>query len=133
VIGFRGGVAIKEARYLGFLDFAALRRLGFADYDATEVRVMLASLGLYALTLRAAAGWDLRARCSLVARGPLQFQLVGPTGEREPFDLGPDEARILFDEAVERAGVRDRSVDLKAGDLLNGLVDKAVAVAAADS
>lgn len=126
VENFNGGVAISAARYLGFLSFAALRRLGFERYDATDVRVMLATLGLYALTLRAEAGWDLRARCALVPDGPLQLFVVGADGRRQPFTLTVEAARSLFDDAVSAAGITDRSVRLDAGDYLNGLVAKAV-------
>ncbi len=122
-----GGVSITEGRYLGFLSFAALRRLGFERYDATNVRVLLATLGLYTLTLRAADGWDLRARCALVPRGDLRLALVRPRGERENFSLSLEEARGLFSDAVMQVGVTDRSVNLRAGETLNGLIDKAVA------
>lgn len=122
-----GGVSITEGRYLGFLSFAALRRLGFERYDAAEVRVLLATLGLYALTLRAADGWDLRARCALVPKGELQLALVQSGGEREAFPLPVEEARALFSDAVKRVGVTDRSVNLRAGETLNELIDKAVA------
>jgi CRISPR-associated protein Csb1 len=122
-----GGVSITDARFLGFLSFAALRRLGFERYDATETRVLLATLGLYALALRAGDGWDLRARCALIPKGDLQLALVGPKGEREALTLSTEEAKRLFSDAVARVGITDRSVDLHAGETLNGLVDKAVA------
>jgi CRISPR-associated protein Csb1 len=131
--GFHGGVAITAARYLGFLSFASLRRLSFARYDAVEVRTLLAALALYALELRAAAGWDLRARCALVPEGELRLALVGGDGTREAFTLGIGEAERLFRAAVDRVGVSDRSVHLKAGARLNGLVDRAVAAVAAKS
>jgi CRISPR-associated protein Csb1 len=131
VDAFNGGVAITAARYLGFLSFASLRRLGFARYDAVEARTMLAALALYALQLRAAAGWDLRARCALVPDGAMQMTLVGGDGSRESFTLGVEEADGLFREAVERVGVTDRSVHLQAGTRLNGLVDRAIAGVAA--
>ncbi|MGH3949858.1 MAG: type I-G CRISPR-associated RAMP protein Csb1/Cas7g [Pseudonocardiaceae bacterium] len=127
VEGYNGGVAITAARYLGFLSFAALRRLGFERYDPVETRVLLASLGLYALTLRASAGWDLRARCVLTASDDLELTLVGPEKRREPFALSVEEAERLFSEAVERVGVADRSLHLEAGPTLNNVVDKAVA------
>lgn len=131
VDGFHGGVAITAARYLGFLSFPALRRLGFARYDAVEARTMLAALALYALQLRAAAGWDLRARCALVPDGAMQLALVGGDGSREPFALGVEQAERIFREAVERVGVTDRSVHLQAGARLNGLVDRAIIAVAA--
>lgn len=122
-----GGVSITEARYLGFLSFAALRRLGFQRYDATEVRVLLATLGLYAVALRAGDGWDLRARCALIPMGDVQLTLVGPKGTRDAFTLPTEEVRGLFSDAVAAVGINDRSVNLHAGATLNGLVDKAVA------
>jgi CRISPR-associated protein Csb1 len=125
----RGGVAITEAHYLGFLSFAALRRLGFERYDSVEVRIMLAALGLYALVLRSAAGWDLRARCALVARDDPQLVLVGPKGRQELFTLSLADAESLFRAAVKRVGVEDRSVQLHAGTTLNKLVDQAIATA----
>lgn len=125
--GLNGGVSITEARYLGFLSFAALRRLGFDRYDATEARVLLASLGLYALTLRAGDGWDLRSRCALIPKGDLQITLVGSAGEREAFTLSTEEAKGLFSDAVAQVGITDRSVDLRAGKTLDELVSKAVA------
>lgn len=123
----RGGVAITSARYLGFLSFASLRRLGFAKYGAVDVRVMLASLALYALTLRDAAGWDLRARCALVAQDDMRFTLVLPKGERTEFVLSADAAERLFAAAVERVGIADRSVALDAGPTLTKLVEKSIA------
>jgi CRISPR-associated protein Csb1 len=123
----RGGVAITEARYLGFLSFAALRRLGFERYDAVEVRVLLALLGLYALLLRFAGGWDLRAQCALVANDDPQLTLLVPQGRSEAFALSVAEAERLFDDAIDRVKVKDRGVRLKAGATLNALVDKAIA------
>ena len=94
---------------------------------------MLAALALYALHLRAAAGWDLRARCALVPDGEMQLALVGGDGSRESFTLGVAEAERLFREAVERVGVNDRSVHLQAGERLNGLVDRAITAIAGRS
>lgn len=125
----RGGVAITEARYVGFLSFAALRRLGFERYEPVEVRVLLALLGLYALALRSAAGWDLRAQCALIAEQEPQLVLVWPQGRRESLVLTLPEIEGLFREAVERVGIADRGVQLDAGATLNGYVNRAVAVA----
>ena len=127
----RGGVAITEARYIGFLSFAALRRLGFERYDPVGARVLLASLGLYALLLRCASGWDLRARCALVASDDPSLTLVGPRGSRETLWLSVEDAESLFTDSVEKAAVVDRSVHLRAGETLNDLVDKAIASATA--
>lgn len=124
----RGGVSITEARYSGFLSFPSLRRLGFAKYDAVAVRSMLAALALYSVLLRCASGWDLRAGCALVPDGEPSFAIASPPGDDGgDFTLSLAEAEELFRAAVEKAGVEDRSVDLKAGKVLNDLVDKAIA------
>jgi CRISPR-associated protein Csb1 len=128
--GGNGGVAISEARHLGFLSFASLRRLGFESYGAVEARVALAALGLYGLALRSAAGWSLRSSCALVAKDQPQYTLVGPSGSRETFDLAAEDAKALLDEATAGLKVNDRSVHLKAGKKLNDMVDKAVAAGA---
>lgn len=129
----RGGVAITEARYLGFLSFAAIRRLGFQRYDASAARVMLATLGLYGLLTRIDAGWDLRARCALVAQDDPVLTLVGPKGRRDAIELSTDEAEALFREAVDRIAVKDRGVRLRAGKTLNDLVDNAIATTTTSS
>jgi len=124
----RGGVSITEARYSGFLSFSSLRRLGFAKYDAVAVRTMLAALALYAVLLRCASGWDLRAGCALVPAGEPSLVLAAPPGgESGPLALSLAEAEALFRAAVEEVGIEDRSVNLKAGKALNDLVDKAIA------
>jgi CRISPR-associated protein Csb1 len=124
----RGGVSVTQARYNGFLSFPSLRRLGFAKYDAVAVRTMLAMLALYSVLLRCASGWDLRAGCALVPDGEPSFAVASPTGDKDGgFALSVAEAEELFMTAVEKAGVEDRSVDLKAGQTLNDLVNKAIA------
>lgn len=127
VNSLHGGVAITQARYIGFLSFAALRRLGFARYDEVEARVALAALGLYALALRSAAGWDLRARCALVPHDDMRFAVVGPTGERDDVALSVSQAEELFRDAVARVAIADRGARLKAGAMLNDMVDRAIA------
>jgi CRISPR-associated protein Csb1 len=124
----RGGVSISEARYNGFLSFPSLRRLGFEKYDAVAARTMLAGLGLYAVLLRCASGWDLRAGCALVPKDEPTFTFASPSGgEGESFTLSISDAEELLKAAIEKVGVEDRSVDLKAGKTLNDLVNKAIA------
>lgn len=121
----RQTVALAEARYTGYLSFPALRRLGFSDaYDATEVRTMLALLGLYGVLLRNDAGWDLRSGACFVPEGPMQFTVAGGTNERLELDV--ESARELFEAAVERVGVRDRAVSLTGGPALEGLVRRSI-------
>jgi CRISPR-associated protein Csb1 len=119
-------VAISSARFLGYLSFPGLRRLGFQRYDETDVRVLLATLCLYGLVLRSDAGWDLRANCSLEPISDLEFTLVGPRQARESFALGLADAEQLFRDAAARVAINDRSVKLAAGTRLNDLVKTAV-------
>lgn len=120
-------VSIDEARYLGYLSFPALRRLGFANYDDTDVRVLLALLALYGLLLRDDQGWDLRAGASFVPESPMRFTVVRPNGENEPVELDVDEARRLLDEAIAKVGIKDRKIALQAGKTLNTLVQNSIA------
>lgn len=124
--GHRGGVSITEARYLGFLSFAALRKLHFTAYDSDDVRTLLVALGLYGAVLRAQEGFELRARTSLLATGPMEVSLVGADGTREPLSLSLADAEALFAEAKERVAVKDRQIVLDAGDELNDLVAKSI-------
>lgn len=119
-------VGITEARYLGFISFPALRRLGFEAYDATEVRVMLALLGIYGLLLRSDQGWDIRSGAAFITDGELRLSLARPGAEPEPLKLSIDEARKLFLEAVDRVGIKSRNIHLQAGKTLNDLVAKSI-------
>lgn len=119
-------VSISEALFLGYLSFPALRRLGFENYDATEVRVMLALLGIYGLLLRNDQGWELRSGASFVPTGPMKLELVRPATVAESIDIDVAEARRLFEEAVARVGIQDRKVHLKAGKTLNDIVAKSI-------
>jgi CRISPR-associated protein Csb1 len=130
VADHRGGVSITSARYLGYLSFPALRRLDFSRYEPVEVRVLLATLALYGVALRCAAGWDLRARCTLLAAGPLALNLVAADGTREAIGLHLDDLRGSFEEQVAAVGVEDRSVHLEAGEALEKLVAAHVVAAA---
>lgn len=122
----RGGVSITEARYLGFLSFASLRRLGFAKYDPVAVRTMLGMLGLHSVLLRCGSGWDLRSGCSLVPKGEPTLRLASPNGDHEQINLSIGDAEAMLGEAIDAVGIEDRGVDLKAGKTLNDLVDKAI-------
>lgn len=125
-VDYRGGVSISSARYMGYLSFPALRRLGFASYDDVAVRSVLASLALYAVALRCAQGWDLRSRCTLLAMGPPTFTLITADGTREALDLSLSESQSLFEGAAKDAAINDRSVHLNAGDDLEKLVAASV-------
>lgn len=123
----RPGVSISEARFLGFLSFAALRRLRFERYDDADVRVLLAALCLHGLRLRETAGWHLRSECDLVPTTDMRFELLRTGGEqREQLSLTLDESRALLMDAAERTGVVDRRVDLVGGPHLTPLVKRAL-------
>lgn len=126
IAGHRGGVSITEARYQGFLSFAALRKLHFDAYDSVDVRALLTALGLYGAVLRAQEGFELRARTSLLARGPLELSLVQPDGGRADLELDVATAQALFEEAKQLVGIKDRSITLDAGKELNDLVAKSI-------
>lgn len=124
----RPGVSISEARFLGFLSFAALRRLRFEGYHDADVRVVLAALCLHGLRLRETAGWHLRSECDLVPTSDMRLELVHTGGQQcEPVSLALDDSRELLAEAAERAGVKDRSVHLVGGPHLTPLIDRALA------
>ena len=123
----RPGVSISEARFLGFLSFAALRRLRFERYDNADVRILLAALCLHGLRLRETAGWHLRSECDLVPSSDMCFELLRTGGQqREQFTLTLDESRALLTEAAKQAGIKNRGVDLVGGPHLTPIVKKAL-------
>jgi CRISPR-associated protein Csb1 len=123
----REAVTITTARFIGFLSFAALRRLRFARYDNTDVRTLLAALCLHGLLLRAQAGWSLRSECELVPIDDMRFNLVrGGAHDATPLGFTLDDTRAMLDEAASRAGVVDRGLRLEGGPHLTPLVEKAV-------
>lgn len=127
----RPGVSISGARFVGFLSFASLRRLRFARYDNTDVRVLLAAICLHGVLLRESAGWNLRSECDLVPTGDLAFSVVrAGGGAAEPLALTLNDTRTLLDAAVSAAGVRDGSVRLAGGPHLTPLVEQALTTAA---
>jgi len=124
----RLGVSVSGARFIGFLSFAALRRLRFERYDDAAVRVALAALCLRGLLQREAAGWSLRSECELVPQSGLELCVVRGAGHgREAVALGLDDSLTLLQDAARDAAIRDRSVQLVGGPQLTPLVEKALA------
>jgi CRISPR-associated protein Csb1 len=127
----RPGVSISAARFVGFLSFASLRRLRFTRYDNADVRVLLAALCLHGLLLRESAGWNLRSECELIPTEDLALTLVRSGGaSAEPLALTLDDTRELLDEAVAKAGVADRGLQLVGGPHLTPLVERALSTSA---
>ncbi len=122
-------VSISEALFQGYLSFASLRRLGFENYDATEVRIVLALLGLYGLLLRSEQGWDIRSGAAFVPEGPMEFRVVRPDGSNEKIELDVTGVRQALDESISRVGIKDRRIRLQAGETLNDLVAKSISLA----
>lgn len=136
-----GGVTIDEARHTVVLSLASLRRLGFAS-GATEVRTVLAALGLLALMAAESRGHDLRSRCLLVPRkgAALRLEAVASDGSTTPVELDLDSAIGLYGEAVAKLpeGVRfdkpagEALAELTLSPKLADLVSKSRALAVAE-
>ena len=104
----RPGVSISEARFIGFLSFAALRRLRFERYNDADVRVLLAALCLHGLRLRETAGWHLRSECDLIPTSDMRFEVLRTGGQQpDQLSLTLDESRALLTGAADHAGVKD--------------------------
>jgi CRISPR-associated protein Csb1 len=106
-----GGFTISRALQTTVLSLSVLRRLRFpldgsADSDPTvdrAARTTLAALGLAAATL-ARTDADLRSRCQLFAeQAPVWVLLDRPGEDPKKFDLHPDDAVALLNEAVADA------------------------------
>lgn len=122
-------VSISSALFQGYLSFSSLRRLGFENYDATEVRIMLALLGIYGTLLRSDHGWDIRSGAAFVPDGAMEFRIARPDGSRELVELELSEIRSELAAAINRVGIKDRKVRLNAGGTLNDLVAQSISSA----
>jgi CRISPR-associated protein Csb1 len=104
------------AEQMVVLSLAGLRRLRFVsdcagepipaeERDSAEsaARTALASLGLAAIVLQRANGFDLRSRSLLVGKGPLALEMVGRDGSNTHVSLDRDGARKLVAEAEAEA------------------------------
>lgn len=120
-------VAIESGKFIGYLNFPSLRRLGFEKYDSEDVRVVLALLGLYGVVLRSSYGWDLRSNTRMKAAGPLEFKVTYGDGRTEDLNVPVADLEAMLNEAIKKAGIQDRSANLNAGSTLNKLVSDAIA------
>ena len=127
------GVTCAHAEHRVVLTLAGLRRLRFGggERDAAG-RVLLAALGLVALTEQDSRGYALRSRCDLVCDDAAALELVHADGLAEPVEMGCQEARNLYREvytAAERAGFEFGSITLKPQPKLVEIVRRSRALA----
>jgi CRISPR-associated protein Csb1 len=98
------GITCDYLEHMFVLSFAGLRRLSFGSPEKnTAGRVLLAALGLLAITEQDEQGYALRSRCDLVCEGKAPLEVVHPDGTTENIALGVQEARALYAEAFDAA------------------------------
>ena len=106
-----GGFTISEAVQTTVLSLPALRRLRFPVGEARPdpridlaARTALAALALFAASLVREQGADLRSRCLLCATGPVVWELLdGPGNETRKFDFPAEQARSVYQQALDEA------------------------------
>jgi CRISPR-associated protein Csb1 len=105
----KGGFTIDYAEQTTVLSLPALRRLRFpakpGDKSSPEgdnaARTYLAALGLLGATLAVEAGYDLRSRCILRAKGAVTWTLLGKPGDADSsFMLDKTAAIKLYKDAL---------------------------------
>ena len=106
-----GGFTISKAVQTTVLSLPALRRLRFPVGEGgpdpqidLAARTALAALALFAASLVREQGADLRSRCLLHATGPVVWELLdGPGNEPWKFDFPAEQARSVYQQAVDEA------------------------------
>ena len=132
-----GGVTISSAEQMVVISLPALRRLHFpinGNKPATEVdfagRTVLAALALCAACLAAEKGFDLRSRCLLWPKEPLNWEILDTPGENPAVvSLDSAAAIALLEKAVREAKEKKlewqkEALILKPSQQLSGLVKK---------
>lgn len=103
----RGGVTVAYALQTSVLSLTALRRLKFplsGGGSADEAaRVLLAALGLVAITAARERGYWLRSRCGLVADGLQDLEIVSADGSVSPLTFDSKAAIEIYRKAVAGA------------------------------
>ena len=99
------GITCDYLEQMFVLSFAALRRLRFGtDAKKNAVgRVLLAALGLMALSEQDRQGYALRSRCDLVCDGKAPLEVVHADGSTVNVLLDPPQAQELYREAYSAA------------------------------
>ena len=106
-----GGFTISKALQTTVLSLPALRRLRFPIDEAgpdsqvdLSARTALTAQALFAATLVREQGADLRSRCLLCATGPVVWELLdGPGNETRKFDFPAEQARSVYQQALDEA------------------------------
>jgi CRISPR-associated protein Csb1 len=137
-----GGVTFERAKHTAVLSLAALRKLHFPldeSADASpEGRLVLAALGLFALTELSRDGYDLRSRCALVIDGKSSLEIVTRDGSTQAFLLDQVDSETLLDGALQRAEAmglvwRKSPVELRPSPALVGLVARSRQIGAVEA
>ena len=120
------GVTCSYAEHRTVLTLAGLRRLRFGGGERnTAGRILLAALGLVALTEQDARGYALRSRCDLVCDGAAALELVHADGSTEPVEVDRQAAQEVYREAyadAEQVGFKFTSITLKPQPKLTEIV-----------
>lgn len=111
------GVTCDHAEHRATITLAGLRRLHFGGGERDVAgRVLIAALGLLALTEQDARGYALRSRCDLVCDGLSPLELVRADGSVQGLDLDRADARRLYRDAyahAEKQGFEFQSLTLE--------------------
>jgi CRISPR-associated protein Csb1 len=103
----KGGVTVDYALQTAVLSLTALRRLRFPVAGKTDTdhaaRVVLAALGLVAITARREHGYWLRSRCGLVADGAQDLEVVQSDGSTTPLKIDCSLAIDAYAAAIKAA------------------------------
>jgi len=103
----KGGVTVDYALQTTVLSLSALRRLKFpvdgkSDTDHAA-RVVLAALGVVAITAGRERGYWLRSRCGLVADGAQELEIVQPDGGVAYSKIDSKRAIEIYKAAIQTA------------------------------
>lgn len=102
----KGGVTVDHALQTTVISLSALRRLKFpingevSSARDEAARVVLAALGLVAITFAREKGYWLRSRCGLVAEKLQDLEIIQADGESSPFPCDSKQALDEYQRAV---------------------------------
>ena len=126
------GVTVDYALQTTTITFAGLRHLNFSDEHGNSVNetnvsgwVVLAALGLTAITEQDKNGYSLRSRCDLVPENNSDFEIIHNDGKIEKIGITLDESHKLLQDAIVHAQKNKLSWEIKPIKLLpeNKLVE----------